>query len=245
MEKENASQQASSLKEISEKARRKSTESIEDIEDTIKKESQTLLKRILNSRTKQCKHKGGCIDNVVKGAVKSFMLGFATKYSINLLAGLMRPKTLLNALFSAKSILDSGRFILFVIIFNISYKIVLCTLRRIIKNEKFNSIVAGTVSASTLAMDTFNRRMMISLLFFSRSLETFYNWCGPSYKIYLGETIFFMVQCVFMKYLYAYEWELVPKSVAKIYKAYSLQKKNDLLIKEKIWRVMLDSKFKR
>ena len=59
-------------------------------------------------------------------------------------------------------------------------------------------------------------------------------------KFKYGETIFLLIQCIFLKYLYAYEWELVPKSVAAIYKAYSLQKPNDLAVKKLIWRPVLD-----
>jgi hypothetical protein len=64
-------------------------------------------------------------------------------------------------------------------------------------------------------------------------------------KFYLGEALFLTIQCVFLKYLYAYEWELVPKSVADIYRAYSLQKKNDFAIKELIWKPTLDAYLKK
>lgn len=59
-------------------------------------------------------------------------------------------------------------------------------------------------------------------------------------KFYLGEAVFLTLQCVFLKYLYAYEMELVPSSVAAIYKTYSLQKPNDLKVKSMIWKPMLD-----
>jgi len=63
-------------------------------------------------------------------------------------------------------------------------------------------------------------------------------------KFYLGEALFMTLQCIFLKYLYAYEWENVPTSVAKIYKEYSFQKTNDLLIKSLIWRPTLEAYLK-
>lgn len=75
-------------------------------------------------------------------------------------------------------------------------------------------------------------------------MNIFHNNTKYIRKFYLGEALFLTLQCVFLKYLYAYEWELVPKSVAIIYKAYSLQTRNDLAIKELIWKPTLDAYLK-
>ena len=113
------------------------------VDEKIKQEIQGFWRRVYENKTPMCKHQRGCIYNVVQGAIKSFCLGVGTKYLINLLLGLLRPKTLMANLFSLRSLLDAGRFTLFVVLFNISYKIVLCSLRRATKNEKLSSIVAG------------------------------------------------------------------------------------------------------
>jgi hypothetical protein len=47
-------------------------------------------------------------------------------------------------MFSAKALFDASRFTLFVVLFNISYKIVLCTLRRVMKDDKLSSVIAGS-----------------------------------------------------------------------------------------------------
>mmetsp|Transcript_19281 Transcript_19281/g.21596 ORF Transcript_19281/g.21596 Transcript_19281/m.21596 type:complete len:176 (+) Transcript_19281:25-552(+) len=153
-----------------------SIESIENFDETIKKEFEGFWRRVYESKTRSCKHKRGCIYNVLHGAMKSFGLGFGAKFSVNLLLGLLKPKTLLSNLFSLDSILDTSRFTLFVVLFNISYKIVLCTLRRWTKNEKISSILAAMISASTIALEPFNRRFQIVLMLLTRSLETGYNW---------------------------------------------------------------------
>lgn len=96
------------------------------------------------AKTQMCKHDRGCIYNVVQGAIRSFGLGLGAKFALNLVLSLMRPKTILKNLFSIKSLLDTGRFSLFVVLFNISYKIMLCSLRRVTKSDKISSIIAGS-----------------------------------------------------------------------------------------------------
>uniref|UniRef100_A0A7S3NA30 Uncharacterized protein n=1 Tax=Euplotes harpa TaxID=151035 RepID=A0A7S3NA30_9SPIT len=95
-----------------------------------------------------------------------------------------------------------------------------------------------------LMIEKQKRREFLALIIFSRSVHSMMNLLDSNTnyikKFYLGELLFFTLQCVFLKYLYAFEWEMVPKSVAKVYKTYSLQKPNDLIIKELIWRPMLD-----
>jgi hypothetical protein len=66
--------------------------------------------------------------------------------------------------------LDSIRFALFVACMNAIYKAVLCFLRRFIKDDKKNALIAGFMSALSLLIDTKDRRIFIALIIFSRSL---------------------------------------------------------------------------
>lgn len=114
------------------------------VDEKIKQEIQGFWRRVYENKTPMCKHQRGCIYNVVQGMIKSAFLGLGAKFIINFLLGLLRPKTLVSNLFGFRNLLDTGRFTLFVVLFNISYKIALCSLRRATKNEKISSIVAGS-----------------------------------------------------------------------------------------------------
>lgn len=61
-----------------------------------------------------CKHKRGCIYNVVQGIAKSVLLGYATKYAVNILLSLMKPKKFFVNVLSAKALFDATRFALFI-----------------------------------------------------------------------------------------------------------------------------------
>jgi len=90
-----------------------------------------------------CKHKRGCIYNVVQGIIKSIMLGYGIKYGINILLGLLKPSKLIENVLSVETLINSSRFAAFLVLFNSLYKIVLCTMRRFTKNDKISSIIAG------------------------------------------------------------------------------------------------------
>ena len=65
------------------------------------------------SKTSMCKHKRGCVYNVLQGVLKSAALGYGIKYAINVLFSLMKPKKFYANVFSAKAFVDSSRFALF------------------------------------------------------------------------------------------------------------------------------------
>jgi hypothetical protein len=116
------------------------------VNERIKIEFESFWRRVYEAKTNMCKHERGCISNVVQGAIRSFKLGLGAKFGLNLVMSLMRPKSFVSNMFSLKSLMDSGRFTLFVVLFNISYKIMLCSLRRATKNDKISSIIAGSKS---------------------------------------------------------------------------------------------------
>ena len=80
---------------------------------------------------------------MVKSIPTNIALGYGTKYAINILLGLLAPKTLIANVFSAREFLNASRFALFLVLFNLSYKVILCSLRRLFKNEKLSSIIAA------------------------------------------------------------------------------------------------------
>lgn len=114
------------------------------VDEKIRSQIHGFWRRVYEAKTKMCKHKRGCIYNVVQGVLKSLALGYATKYAVNLLLSLIKPKSFIANMFSAKALFDASRFTLFVVLFNISYKIVLCTLRRLLKEDKLSSVIAGS-----------------------------------------------------------------------------------------------------
>ena len=69
--------------------------------------------------------------------------------------------------------LDSTRFGLFLMCFNTAYKLVLCLLRRLGSlNDAVNAPIAGFLSGLTLAMDSTNRRQLMTVFVMSRAFDT-------------------------------------------------------------------------
>lgn len=63
------------------------------------------------------------------------------------------PKKLLKNLTSAKSNKDNMMFALFLALVNSSYKLVLCYLRRVLKNDKLSAPIAGFLAGFFSLLD--------------------------------------------------------------------------------------------
>ena len=84
-----------------------------------------------------------------------------------------KPARLLKSLRKVSTLIDCTQFGLFLMCFNTAYKLVLCMMRRLgCLEDKLNAPVAGFVSALTLAIDTSNRRALITVLTMSRAIES-------------------------------------------------------------------------
>jgi len=68
---------------------------------------------------------------------------------------------------------DCTRFGLFLMVFNTSYKLILCLMRRLgCLNDKVNAPVAGFISALSLGIDVSHRRELLAVLLLSRAIES-------------------------------------------------------------------------
>jgi len=66
--------------------------------------------------------------------------------------------------------IDTLKFSLFISTMNALYKGVLCLLRRYIQDDRINAAIAGGVSGLAMLIDTKDRRKLMALVIFARSL---------------------------------------------------------------------------
>jgi len=131
-----------------------------------------LLPEALLSKTGQCNHDHGCFENVVRDALKRFLIGFCIQMLLKNIGMIFKPAKLLRNLKKAKNLVDSTRFGLFLMCFQTAYKLVLCLMRRFGMKDHVNAPLAGFISALSLAIDGGSRRELITVLTMSRALES-------------------------------------------------------------------------
>jgi len=110
------------------------------------------------TRTNMCKHKYSCYENVMHGCTKTFVYSLAIKLILNNIGYVSRPSKLGKNLVSWKSNKDNLRFALFLALMNGVYKLVLCIMRRIVKSDKYASLIAGFVAGLCCRLDAKGRR---------------------------------------------------------------------------------------
>mgnify|MGYP000857994519 CR=1 FL=1 len=132
-----------------------------------------LLPEALLNKTHVCKHDHGCFENVVRKALKNFLIGFMLQVLLKNLMLVPKPAKLLKSLRKMSNLLDCSRFGMFLMCFNTAYKLVLCLMRRLGSlNDGVNAPVAGFISALSLALDNSNRRQLVTIVTLSRALES-------------------------------------------------------------------------
>lgn len=52
--------------------------------------------RLLTHKTPLCDHEGGCIDSIVAGSLRSFLVGYSFKVFINVIGALIKYRVLLK-----------------------------------------------------------------------------------------------------------------------------------------------------
>ncbi len=124
----------------------------------------------LHSKTPACNHQLGCLTHAVKKFTKILGIGYGIKYGFAFLFFLVNPSKGWKKFSSGAQFVDSSRFAWFLACLNTAYKGSLCGMRRVSKNEKVNSIVAGLVAGLTLAIDDRQRRIEFGQVFLARAL---------------------------------------------------------------------------
>ena len=100
------------------------------------------------TKTHLCRHKYGCYENVIFGFYKILMKTFAIKLVLNNFSLITNSKKLIANLFSLKSFKDNIQFALFVGLLTGIYKMALCILRRIFKDDKIATPIAGFLAGT-------------------------------------------------------------------------------------------------
>lgn len=132
-----------------------------------------LLPKCLLDKTHVCKHDHGCFENVIRHALKNFLVGFCIQVLLKNLLLIAKPAKLLRNLRKASTLLDCTRFGLFLMCFNTAYKFVICLLRRFgFYSDNMNAPIAGFISGLSLAIDSSNRRQLVTILTMSRAIES-------------------------------------------------------------------------
>ena len=120
----------------------------------------------------------------------------AVKVLINNIGYIFSLKKLLKNLTSLKSNKDNLRFAFFLALMNATYKLFLCILRRIVKNDKICAPIAGFIAGLTCRLDLKSRRQLMTVLIVSRVADTSYTMAesrGYVRKFAYGEVLLWLV----------------------------------------------------
>ena len=159
-------------------------------------------------RSDLCKHKFGCYENIIRSALKSFLIGYLTKTLINSLSYILRPAKLVSFLLSAEAVKDCSQFSLFLALMIASYKAILCLLRRLLKDDKISSLIAGFCCGLAISVDIQKRRILIALIMLARALDCFVNVLQNHdilHRIKYFEFFIWSVSAAFLKYCKVFE----------------------------------------
>ena len=133
-----------------------------------------IIPRGLLSKTSLCKHDRSCIENTIAGFIRSFIYALGFKIFINNITLIVTPKRLIKNLLSKASWKDNFKFVMFIAAMNATYKLVLCTLRRVFKSDKLSAPIAGFCAGLCCMFDSDRRRRLILMLLLSRLTEVTY-----------------------------------------------------------------------
>ena len=132
------------------------------------------------AKTPFCKHKKGCVHNLIIHSMNGFFKSFSIQLLINLfyfLLRFMKKKVQFNKIFLEvfkKNTLSIGLFLGFQ---NITLRAVTCSLRFWFwKNSVFTDLTAGFLAGMvSYPFASRNAMLVISYFFFSRVIESFSN----------------------------------------------------------------------
>ncbi|CAI2365032.1 unnamed protein product [Moneuplotes crassus] len=192
-------------------------------------EDKNMFIKLLCSKTQLCSHKNGCIKNSFKGLLRNFAIGFGLNAAKIILFGLLRPAKFTRN-FTWKNLLSCARLGAFLGLWNFSYKALLCMGRRLFKSDKISSVVAGAISALSLAIEEEGRRETIALYIFARSTHAMalkLENDGITKNPDKGEVIFFCLGTALLLYIAKYHVEILSDSLHKLLFGMIKQKNND------------------
>ena len=157
-----------------------------------------VLPSFMLSRTNRCRHaiNVSCAENTIVGFYDTFVTIFSLKLIANNMMYFGNIKKLIKNLTSYKSNKDNVMFALFLALMNSSYKLVLCFLRRFIKNDKIIAPIAGFIAGLCSILDQKKRRQFLTCILISR-------FCDSAVKMtverkYAPEVKFFEVYTWFL-----------------------------------------------
>jgi hypothetical protein len=165
-----------------------------------------------------CKHKGACLENAIKGLLKSLLQGFAAKsciyFLLNVLLrkGFRKPTQALAGFFSA----DALKFTAFAGLMSFLFKSSLCALRKFRgKEDGLNYFIAGSIGGLSIMVEDKERKETWSLYFAARLVDVLLRalskrtggWDVNQVEVYL-----FMFMIFFVVWSYGAEKDNLIKS---------------------------------
>uniref|UniRef100_A0A7S3J2J6 Transmembrane protein 135 n=1 Tax=Euplotes harpa TaxID=151035 RepID=A0A7S3J2J6_9SPIT len=164
-----------------------------------------------------------------------------TKAVINVLLGLMKPKTKLLPNILDLFSLDCLSFCTFLGAFSGVYKFLLCTLRRWRgKDDGYNALISGIAAGFSLWLDYSRKRRKFLLMYiFVRALEALVNVLakrGYIKKIKYFEVYMFGPVLSFLFYAYMFETECFPPGIDKAFLSALRPTEREFLMFRGIWQ---------
>jgi len=209
----------------------------DDDNDDLHKPS--LLRRIYEYRTPFDKSDHSCIENIARGTVKSFAIGYSVKAGLvffKLLGTIFkspnRGKKILAALFNQENL----RFGLFLGLFTGILKLVISFLRILTKRDHGSYYFAAGFLGAYLSLFLLPKsgRMIWVYFLLPRAFDCFYNHLvikGKLKKRSWHYVLLFALMNTFTVYCYTGESYLVPPSIEKFYTMVMNSDDNDLIIR--------------
>ena len=184
------------------------------------------------SKTTMCKHNkySSCSENVLRSFSRTFLNMLSIKLVANNIFYFAKPKKLLQNLMKWSSFKDNITFALFLAMMNATYKMVLCFLRRYLKDDKLSAPIAGILAGLWIGLENKNRRAFMAVLLMSRMFDAQTRLHLDKKR--LPEIPYFNIAiwtlCIFMQqYSFSYESDCVNPGVYKFLSKWGARFEND------------------
>jgi hypothetical protein len=130
-----------------------------------------LIPREFLTRTEMCKHtvRYSCLANSLDGFKTTFFNMLVIKQFVNNIFYIGNVKKLIKNLLNTKSQMDNFKFALCFALINATYKLVLCMMRRKVKDDKINSFVAAVAAGIWIKLEPKGRKQLMAVLLLSRA----------------------------------------------------------------------------
>lgn len=152
------------------------------------------------------------------------------KMAANNITKITSPQKLLKNLLNSNSWKDDFKFATFLALMNASYKLVLCLLRRKIKNDKINSVIAAVLSAQWIVLEPKKRRQFMTALLLSRALDTQKTLIlnhGIISEVPYFNVMIWSLCAIMQQYAFSYEMDCLNPGVKKFLRNWAALTVND------------------